>query len=100
MYWGYCRYVDRGHYIGLIYVCVVIKMDNKSVEATSACAPGHSRWHLEKDIHIIRFLNGFQNVDNNRAKNFQSPRGSAQRVPEPDPLPSIFFDSRPDPIQF
>ena len=54
---------------------VVIKMDNKSVEATPACAPGHSRWHLEKDFHIIRFLNGFQNVDNNRAKNFQSPRG-------------------------
>ena len=26
--------------------------------------------------------------------------GSAQRVPEPDPLPGIFFDTRPDPIQF
>ena len=25
---------------------------------------------------------------------------SAQRVPEPDPLPSIFFNTRPDPIQF
>ena len=25
---------------------------------------------------------------------------SAQRVPEPDPLPGIFFDTRPDPIQF
>ena len=25
---------------------------------------------------------------------------SAQRVPEPDPLPSISFDTRPDPIQF
>ena len=35
---------------------VVIKMDIKSVEATPACAPGHSRWHLEKYIHIIRFF--------------------------------------------
>ena len=26
--------------------------------------------------------------------------GSAQRVPEPDPLPGISFDTRPDPIQF
>ena len=25
---------------------------------------------------------------------------SAQRVPEPDPLPGISFDTRPDPIQF
>ena len=25
---------------------------------------------------------------------------SAQRVPEPDPLPGIYFDTRPDPIQF
>ena len=25
---------------------------------------------------------------------------SAQRVPEPDPLPDIFLDTRPDPIQF
>ena len=25
---------------------------------------------------------------------------SAQWVPEPDPLPGIFFDTRPDPIQF
>ena len=25
---------------------------------------------------------------------------SAQRVPEPDPIPGIFFDTRPDPIQF
>ena len=25
---------------------------------------------------------------------------SAQRVPEPDPLPGISFDIRPDPIQF
>ena len=25
---------------------------------------------------------------------------SAQRVPEPDPLPGIFFYTRPDPIQF
>ena len=24
---------------------------------------------------------------------------SAQRVPEPDPLPGIFFDTRPDPTQ-
>ena len=24
---------------------------------------------------------------------------SAQRVPEPDPLPGISFDTRPDPIQ-
>ena len=24
----------------------------------------------------------------------------AQRVPEPDPLPGILFDTRPDPIQF
>ena len=28
------------------------------------------------------------------------PAPSAQRVPEPDPLPSISFDTRPDPIQF
>ena len=28
------------------------------------------------------------------------PRSSAQRVPEPDPLPGISFDTRPDPIQF
>ena len=27
-------------------------------------------------------------------------KGSAQRVPEPDPLPGISFDTRPDPIQF
>ena len=26
--------------------------------------------------------------------------GSAQRVPEPVPLPGISFDTRPDPIQF
>ena len=26
--------------------------------------------------------------------------GSAQRVPEPDPLPGISFDTRPDLIQF
>ena len=25
---------------------------------------------------------------------------SAQQVPEPDPLPGISFDTRPDPIQF
>ena len=25
---------------------------------------------------------------------------SAQRVPEPDPLPGIYFDTRPDPVQF
>ena len=25
---------------------------------------------------------------------------SAQRVPEPDPLPGISLDTRPDPIQF
>ena len=25
---------------------------------------------------------------------------SVQRVPEPDPLPGISFDTRPDPIQF
>ena len=25
---------------------------------------------------------------------------SDQRVPEPDPLPGISFDTRPDPIQF
>ena len=25
---------------------------------------------------------------------------SAQRVPEPDPIPGISFDTRPDPIQF
>ena len=25
---------------------------------------------------------------------------SAQRVPEPDPLPGISFNTRPDPIQF
>ena len=25
---------------------------------------------------------------------------SAQRVPEPDPLPGISFHTRPDPIQF
>ena len=42
-----------------IYMFVVIKMDNKSVEATPACAPGHSRWHLVKDFHIIRFLKWF-----------------------------------------
>ena len=29
-----------------------------------------------------------------------STAGSAQRVPEPDPLPGISFDTRPDPIQF
>ena len=28
------------------------------------------------------------------------PGASAQRVPEPDPLPGISFDTRPDPIQF
>ena len=27
-------------------------------------------------------------------------RASVQRVPEPDPLPGIPFDTRPDPIQF
>ena len=26
--------------------------------------------------------------------------GSAQRVPEPNPLPGISLDTRPDPIQF
>ena len=26
--------------------------------------------------------------------------GSAQRVPEPDPLPGISSDTRPDPVQF
>ena len=25
---------------------------------------------------------------------------SAQRVPEPDPIPGISFDTQPDPIQF
>ena len=59
---GICSHVDKGkdkdkgHHIGLF---VVIKMDNKSVEATPACAPGHSRWHLVKDFHIIRFLKWF-----------------------------------------
>ena len=36
-------------------------------------------------------------------KNHKNPPGtmnSAQRVPEPDPLPGISFDTRPDPIQF
>ena len=28
------------------------------------------------------------------------PGSSAQQVPEPDPLPGISFDTRPDPIQF
>ena len=28
------------------------------------------------------------------------PAISVQRVPEPDPLPGISFDTRPDPIQF
>ena len=28
------------------------------------------------------------------------PTASAQRVPEPDPLPGISFDTQPDPIQF
>ena len=27
-------------------------------------------------------------------------RSSAQQVPEPDPLPDIYFDTRPDPIHF
>ena len=27
-------------------------------------------------------------------------RSSALRVPEPDPIPGISFDTRPDPIQF
>ena len=31
---------------------------------------------------------------------YMVPKISAQRVPEPDPLPGIFFDTRPDPIQF
>ena len=30
----------------------------------------------------------------------QALSSSAQRVPEPDPLPGISFDTRPDPIQF
>ena len=30
----------------------------------------------------------------------EHPVNSAQRVPEPDPLPGISFDTRPDPIQF
>ena len=32
--------------------------------------------------------------------NWQKHTISAQRVPEPDPLPGISFDTRPDPIQF
>ena len=31
---------------------------------------------------------------------FYAVASSAQRVPEPDPLPGIFFDTRPDPNQF
>ena len=32
--------------------------------------------------------------------NHPHPTISAQQVPEPDPLPGISFDTRPDPIQF
>ena len=33
-------------------------------------------------------------------KCYETSATSAQRVPEPDPLPGIYFDTRPDPIQF
>ena len=38
--------------------------------------------------------------DHNHNSNERGHIVSAQRVPEPDPLPGIFFDTRPDPIQF
>jgi len=35
-----------------------------------------------------------------KAEEEEEVASSAQRVPEPDPLPGISFDTRPDPIQF
>ena len=41
-------------------------------------APRDLDWRRESSSHVAR----------------------AQRVPEPDPIPGISFDTRPDPIQF
>ena len=48
----------------------------------------------------MRHLQMFQKVENGGGPIFKVVLDSAQRVPEPDPLPGISFNTRPDPIQF
>ena len=63
--------------------------------------------HLVKHFHNISqtiyfIIDGHgKSVENQAtAKYIALPTHSVQRVPEPDPIPGIFFDTRPDPIQF
>ena len=50
--------------------------------------------------YLIPIFNIYNNTEAERAPEFCCPLFSVQRVPEPDPLPGISFDTRPDPIQF
>ena len=40
------------------------------------------------------------NVEMGQKESAKPLSASAQQVPEPDPIPGISFDTRPDPIQF
>ena len=46
---------------------------------------------------FVGFINGRSRLC---SENWAGQTNSAQRVPEPDPLPGISFDTQPDPIQF
>ena len=54
------------------------------------------------DCHQLKNLKTISDLYNLTPKYFWPllPNTSAQRVPEPDPIPGISFDTRPDPIQF
>ena len=59
----------------------------------------HAKNNKEIRVHTVRYLE-VEEVVKNGYFTFRLTVSSAQRVPEPDPLPGISFDTRPDPIQF
>ena len=65
----------------------------------------HKKWHFGwPDQNSMNTFIVYARIHVTKKSIFQntptSLQCSAQRVPEPDPLPEISFDTRPDPIQF
>ena len=51
-------------------------------------------------MKYIMIDDGYNHTNTVERNNSNNNKTSAQRVPKPDPLPGISFDTRPDPIQF